>query len=376
MRDLTRLLADLVAIPCVNPMGRDRSGPEYLETNIAQYVSHFLKSQKIDTEVQQVFPRRPNVVGHIDVGARETILLEAHLDTVPVDNMTIKPFDPVIKGGKLFGRGSCDTKASLAAILFTVQNVLRSKKRMQRNVIVAAVCDEEYGLNGSRALLKRGWKINYAVVGEPTGLEIINCHKGVMRWRMSVHGKSAHSAYPQQGVNAIFQMARLLEKLNEHSEELMAGRRHPMLGTATLSVGIIEGGQSVNTVPNVCSIEIDRRTLPAETARSVLTRVKRAVPRGIRYTLMRPHLIVPSLEHRLNRIIVALLSRAIGRSGRKPRVRGAMYVTDASLYAAKGIPAVVFGPGRIEQAHSEVEFVRLTELKAAADIYDALLTAA
>jgi acetylornithine deacetylase/succinyl-diaminopimelate desuccinylase family protein len=372
--ELTKLLAELVAIPSINPMGRARSGEEYLEENVAQHVFHYLRRHKIDVEIQDVFPGRPNVLGLVDVGARETVLLEAHLDTVPVDNMAIDPFDPVVKEGKLFGRGSCDTKASLAAILFSVKSLLASRNRLSRNVIIAAVCDEEYGLNGTKALVKNSRRIHYAIVGEPTGLEIINCHKGVVRWRMSVFGKSAHSAYPQQGVNAIFHMARLLEALEQHSRDLLRGRRHRMLGSATLSVGIIEGGQSVNTVPNLCTIEIDRRTLPGETASAIRKTIKRLVPRSIRYSMAGPHLVVPGLESQKNRTLVRLLKGAFHKCGREARIHGARYVTDASLYAARGIPSVVFGPGRIEQAHSEREFVRLSEVRTAVDIYRALLT--
>jgi len=372
--ELTKLLADLVAIPSINPMGRDRAGGEYLEENLAQHVFHYLTRHKIDVEIQHVFPGRPNVLGFVDVGACETMLLEAHLDTVPVDNMSIDPFDPVVKEGKLFGRGSCDTKASLAAILLSVKSLLASRNRLFRNIIIAAVCDEEYGLSGTKAIVKKGRKIHYAIVGEPTGLEIVNCHKGVVRWRMSVHGKSAHSAYPQQGVNAIFHMAPLLEALERHSGDLLGGRRHRMLGSATLSVGIIEGGQSVNTVPNLCTIEIDRRTLPGETATAITKTIKRIVPRSIRFSMARPHLVVPGLESQKNRILVRMLKGAFHKCGREVRIHGARYVTDASLYAARGIPSVVFGPGRIEQAHSEREFVRLSEVRAAVDIYRALLT--
>jgi acetylornithine deacetylase/succinyl-diaminopimelate desuccinylase family protein len=372
--ELTKLLADLVATPSINPMGRDRRGKEYLEESVAQQVLHYLKRHRIDVEIQHVFPGRPNILGFVDVGARETMLLEAHLDTVPVDNMSIDPFDPVVKKGKLFGRGSCDTKASLAAILFSVKSLLPSRNRLSRNIIIAAVCDEEYGLNGTKAIVKSGRKLNYAIVGEPTGLEIINCHKGVVRWRMSVHGKSAHSAYPQQGANAIFHMARLLEALEQHSRDLLGGRRHRMLGSATLSVGMIEGGQSVNTVPNLCTVEIDRRTLPGETASAIAKTIKRLVPRSIRYSMAVPHLVVPGLDSQQNRTLVQLLREAFRKCRAKPRIHGARYVTDASLYAARGIPSVVFGPGRIEQAHSEREFVRLSEVRTAVDIYRALLT--
>jgi acetylornithine deacetylase len=328
----------------------------------------------MDVELEHVFPGRPNVLGFVDIGARETMLLEAHLDTVPVDNMAIDPFDPVVKRGKLFGRGACDTKSSLAAILFSVKSLLASRKRLSRSIIIAAVCDEEYGLSGTKAVLKNGRRIHYAIVGEPTGLEIINCHKGVVRWRMSVQGKSAHSAYPQQGVNAIFHMAHLLEALERHSQDLLNGKPHRMLGTATLSVGIIEGGQSVNTVPNLCTIEIDRRTLPGESTAYIMKTIEQLVPSSIRYSMARPHLVVPGLDSQQNRVLVSLLRAAFHSCGRKPRIHGARYVTDASLYAAKGIPSAVFGPGRIEQAHSEREFVRLSEVRTAVDIYGALLT--
>jgi acetylornithine deacetylase/succinyl-diaminopimelate desuccinylase family protein len=374
MDEVTKLLAELVAIPSINPMGRNRSGPEYSEESVAQRVSNYLKRHRIDVEIQHVFPGRPNVLGFVEIGAPETILLEAHMDTVPVDNMVIDPFDPVLKSDMLFGRGACDTKASLAAILFSVKSLLASRKRLSRNIVIAAVCDEEYGLSGTKAVLKSGRRFHYAVVGEPTGLEIINCHKGVVRWRISVKGKSAHSAYPQQGVNAIFHMARLLEALERHAQSLVNGRRHPMLGSATLSVGIIEGGQSVNSVPNLCTIEIDRRTLPGESTASIMKTVQRLVPRSIRYSMARPHLEVPGLSTERNRPLVSLLKGAFGRNRRTARIRGARYVTDASLYAAKGVPSVVFGPGRIEQAHAEREFVRLSEVRSAVDIYLALLT--
>jgi len=372
--ELTKLLAELVAIPSVNPMGRNRTGSEYGEENVAQHVLHYLKRAKIDVEMQPVFPGRPNVLGLVDVGARETMLLEAHLDTVPVGNMAIKPFDPFVKNDKLFGRGACDTKSSLAVILFSLKSLLTSRKRPSRNIIIAAVCDEEYGLNGTKEVLKKGRRIHYAIVGEPTGLEIINCHKGVVRWRMSVHGKSAHSAYPQQGVNAIFHMARLLQALEQHAKDLLKERRHRMLGSATLSVGIIEGGQSVNTVPNLCTIEIDRRTLPGENAESITKTIAHLVPRSMRYSMARPHLVVPSLDSQQNRSLVRLLKEALRTCGRDPRIRGARYVTDASLYAAQGIPSAVIGPGRIEQAHSEREFVRLSEVRTAVDVYRTLLT--
>jgi len=376
MDELTRLLADLVAIPSVNPMGRDVAGEQYFEEMVGEFVYHYLARLCVDLERQKVHPHRFNILGFIDVRARETVLVESHLDTVPVDNMSIPPFDPVVKNGKLYGRGSCDTKSSLAALLYSLKKVLASPGKLKRNLFVAAVCDEEYTLSGTRALLKNKPKADYAIVGEPTALEIVNTHKGVVRWKIHTLGKSAHSAYPQRGVNAVYAMAKVLAALEHHNQRLVNGKRHDILGTPTLSVGVIHGGQSVNTVPDRCTIEVDRRTLPSEGPDSVLKQVKDILPKSVRWRMSKPDLFVPGLDGEGSDHVVTHLEEAMRAAGIRPKIGAANYVTDASLYAAKGIPAVVFGPGRIGQAHAEVEYVRLREVEEAARVYEAVFTRA
>jgi acetylornithine deacetylase/succinyl-diaminopimelate desuccinylase-like protein len=146
MEAVTKLLSDLVAIPSMNPMGRGRMGKEYLEQSLAEYVAEYMKKASIDAELQQVYPGRPNVLGVVSAGASETLMLEAHLDTVCADSMLIDPFDPIVRDEKLYGRGACDAKGSVAAFLQAVVNSLKAAKRLRYNVLLLFVSDEEYRL--------------------------------------------------------------------------------------------------------------------------------------------------------------------------------------------------------------------------------------
>ncbi len=178
MDPVVSLLADLVAIPSMNPMGRGRSGQHYSEQPIAEFILSYLKRNAIDAELQPGIPGRPNVVGRISVGAPQTILLEAHLDTVQADSMTMKPFDPVVRDGRLFGRGSCDTKGSIAAFLHTVTNIIKEAARLRYNILLLFVSDEEYRFTGAQHAVKKGLQADFGIVGEPTCLRICTDAQG------------------------------------------------------------------------------------------------------------------------------------------------------------------------------------------------------
>ncbi|MEX2089641.1 MAG: M20/M25/M40 family metallo-hydrolase, partial [Bacteroidota bacterium] len=273
MEPVVKLLADLVAIPSMNPMGRTRSGREYSEQALAEYLAGFLKKSGIDVQLQQVAPGRPNVLAYVDARASKTILLEAHLDTVHADNMAVEPFDPIIRDEKLYGRGSCDTKGSMACFLQAVLNVL-ARGSLGQNVVLLFVSDEEYRFTGAKYAAAQGLKADAGIAGEPTQLRIVRAHKGVTRWKATTRGVAAHSAYPERGKNAIYTMARLISRLEEYAETLLQQSPHAGLGTPTLSIGVVEGGQAVNVVPDRCWIEIDRRSLPGETAGSILDPIR------------------------------------------------------------------------------------------------------
>jgi acetylornithine deacetylase len=373
MEAVTKLLSDLVAIPSMNPMGRGRSGKEYAEQAIAEFVADAMRKASMDVQMQQVAPGRPNVLGLVSVGAPQTLMLEAHLDTVLADSMLIDPFDPVVRDGKLYGRGSCDTKGSVASFLQAVMNVMSATKNMRYDVLLLFVSDEEYRFAGAQYAVRHGLKADFGIAGEPTQLRIVRAHKGVTRWKVITNGLAAHSAYPERGKNAIYAMAKVVSELEKHAATLATGLAHPFLGTPSMSVGVIEGGQAVNVVPDHCWIEIDRRTLPGETTLTVLDPIH-ALLKGIEgCEVQEPHLSVAGMEVAENAPVVQDLAQAVQSVSGVPIIEAAHYATDAGIYNAVGIPTVVFGPGNIAHAHTENEYIELTQLFHATTIIERFL---
>lgn len=373
MDKIKKLLADLIAIPSMNPMGRSRSGPEYAEGAIADFVASYLRGRSIDVELDEVAPGRPNVVGQIDVGAKDTLMLEAHLDTVHTDNMVIEPFTPKEVDGKVYGRGACDTKGSLAAFIRAVCSLLERGRKPKYNVVFVATADEEYRFTGAQKAVARGLKASFGIAGEPTQLRIVATHKGVTRWRITTRGIAAHSAYPERGDNAIYTMGDVLVRLDEYAESLSGETRHPTLGAASLSVGVIEGGQAVNIVPDRCWIEIDRRTLPGETTEEILRPVRCLLREVPNWSFDEPHLSVPGINVEPEATIMKLLTPAIVDILGEVQVESAHYATDAGIYNAAGIPTVVFGPGDIRQAHTSDEYIELKQVHQAVEIVTRIL---
>ncbi|HAL56296.1 MAG TPA: acetylornithine deacetylase [Bacteroidetes bacterium] len=373
MEPVVHLLSDLVAIPSMNPMGRSRSGKEYSEQTIAEYVQHYLKKNSIDVQLQDIEPGRPNVVGVLDVGASKTILLEAHLDTVHADNMVVEPFTPTIRDGMLYGRGACDTKSSVASIIQATINTL-GRGRLGANLILLFPADEEYRFGGAQYAARQGLKADFGIIGEPTSLSIIRAHKGVTRWRIYTKGELAHSAYPERGKNAIYLMAEVIQKLEQFARELAERSPHPLLGSPRMSVGVIEGGQAVNIVPDRCWIEIDRRTLPGESENAILQETKTILRNCSDWEFEPPYLSVGGMELSEEEPAVQKLSQCVRECVGASSIEVAPYGTDAGVYAAIGIPCVVFGPGNIAQAHTDSEYVELSQIEQAVQIIERFIS--
>jgi acetylornithine deacetylase len=374
LSETTRLLRDLVALPSVNPMGRALTGPELYEHRVSAYLEEFFRGLGVPYERQTVAPLRDNLIARCDVpGAKRTLLLEAHQDTVPTDYMTIDPFGAVIEGGRLYGRGACDIKGGMAAMLAAFTRLARERPAGAANVILACTVDEEHTFLGVQELVRRGVRADGAVVAEPTQLQIVNAHKGVVRWHLTTTGRSCHSSTPEQGVNAIYRMASLLAVVERLAETLRQSRADPLLGPATLSVGRIEGGTSVNTVPDRCLVEIDRRLLPGEEPAAALQEFTAALARAWPWTdfpfeCSDPWLTMPALSAQGSGDLVTRLGAAVDAVVGAHRVITVPYGTDASTIARAGIPAVVFGPGDIARAHTRDEWVPLDEVEQAAEI--------
>jgi acetylornithine deacetylase len=369
----TQLLRDLVALPSINPMGRTVSGPEYFEHRVSAYLESFFRGLGVRCERQTVAPLRDNIVAHYQsAGAGHTLLFEVHQDTVPVDNMTIDPFAARIEGERLYGRGACDVKGGMAAMLAAFARLVREKPSGAANVILACTVDEEHNFLGVQHLVRAGLKADGAVVAEPTQLKIVNAHKGVLRWRVFTEGRSCHSSTPQQGINAIYCMAHVLASIERQAEQLQQSPGDARLGPPTLSVGRIEGGSSVNTVPDACRIEVDRRLIPGEQPPLVLEQFEQqleaACGKEVRFRCSEPWLSSPALAPDGSEGLVRALGAAVDACGRKHEVTAVPYGTDASKIAASGIPAVVFGPGDIARAHTCDEWVPLEEVEHASEI--------
>ncbi len=226
--------------------------------------------------------------------------------------------------------------------------------------------DEENAQAGSRALADSGFQADLAIVGEPTRLQVVTAHKGSLWLQLTTHGKAAHGATPHLGKNAVHEMACIVDVLETKYAAQLKKRKHKLLGTATVNVGKISGGTQPNIVPDACTIEIDRRTLPGETETSVrreLTTLFAANKLSAQISSAR-HAPAPSLETDPKLPLV----QSFLRCAKQSRPAGVDYFCDAAVLAAGGIPSIVFGPGDIAQAHTVDEWISLSELERAKDL--------
>src|SRR5262245_52521698 len=248
-------------------MGRALSGEGVLETRLTDYLESWFRDLGVECRRQVVSPGRDNLLARYEApGSRRTILFDVHQDTVPTDGMTIPPFEPTIAGGRLFGRGSCDVKGSMAAMLAAFARLVRGRAAGSASVLLGCTVDEEFTHTGSSRVAESGPGAELAIVAEPTALDLVHCHKGALRWKIRTRGVACHSSTPHQGVNAIDRMGHVLQALESFAGTLARSAPHPILGPPSLSIGRIEGGLSVNIVPDWCEIEVDRRLLPGEDA--------------------------------------------------------------------------------------------------------------
>lgn len=366
-----RLLQDLVRLPSINPMGRAVAGDLFYENRVTGFLERFFVDLGVPFKRTPVAPLRENIVARYEPpGAKWTVLFEVHQDTVPVDGMTIDPFAGDIRDGKLYGRGSCDVKGGMTAMLAAFARLVREKPAGAANVIIACTVDEEHTFLGVQELMKEGVRADFAVVAEPTRLQVVDTHKGVVRGKVRTVGRACHSSRPDQGVNAVYRMGRVLPVIEEYADELMSSSAHPRLGPPTLSVGRIEGGVSVNTVPDACAIEIDRRLLPGEDPQAAWRQfgdhVAARSPVPVVYDPV--WMACPALESLPAPELRERFARAIDSVEGRHEVLAVPFGTDASSISEAGIPAVVFGPGDIAQAHTKDEWIELNQIDRAAEI--------
>lgn len=365
------ILADLVRINSIN-LAYDNGRPE---AEIAAYVRQFFESVGLETWEQEVAPGRPNRIGKLPGRGKGRVILEAHMDTASINGMTIPPFEPEIRDGKMYGRGSCDTKAGLAAMMDAVASLHEAGQVPPCEVWLSTVSDEEYAFTGVLKLCEGGLTADAAIVAEPTELRNVVATKGVLRWRIRTRGKAAHSSKPHLGVNAIEHMAQVVLAIGAENAKLAAQTPHPLLGPGTLNVGVIGGGVQVNFVPDGCAIEIDRRLLPGERVADVLAHHERMLDElraripGFDAVQEEPMLADEALETPADSPVAATAARVLDAMGLNGAAAGVPYGSDASKLARIGVPCIVFGPGSIDQAHAAVEWVDCAQVVQAAEFH-------
>jgi acetylornithine deacetylase len=380
---LTEMLCQLIAIPSVNPMGLEAVGEIYYESRLSDWLETYLERLGVEHARVEVAPGRCNVLGKYNAhpGAK-TILLDAHQDTVPVAGMTIEPFCPRVERGRISGRGAADVKGGMAAMLYAFTRLVRERPPASANVVISFTCDEEATATGIQHLVSR-WRDPAAadhwlgkppeacIVAEPTELNVVVAHKGVLRFRITTQGRACHSSDPSQGVNAIYRMAKVLALLERQADELGDHPApHPLLGPPTLSVGRIEGGSSVNIVPDSCRIEIDRRLVPGESVMRVMGALQAMIEQEVPEARCEPPwLSCPALASDRNRFMAEKLLKVMAGMGLARSTIAVPFCTHASTVSEAGVPTVVFGPGSIAQAHTADEFIEIEQLEQAAEIY-------
>ncbi len=361
MTGTERLLAELIALPSVNPAFLPVRHPHAGEKRVADFLSSVAANAGLDVEFQKVLPGRANILARLQPSGpiRQTILLAPHLDTVVADSTQ---FIPQRKNGRLSGRGACDTKGSVAAMLTALCELAAAPGRPQATEIVfAGLIDEENAQEGSRALVASGFRADLAIVGEPTRLQVVTAHKGSLWLDIATQGRSAHGATPSLGRNAVHAMARIVDWLETGYRTQLNRTRHPLLGTATVNVGKISGGTQPNIVPDQCVISVDRRLLPGETAAAVLREILAGIKAQGWTATATAAKLAPAVPLETDPAL-PLVHQFLTSAGQKKTV-GVDYFCDAAVLAASGTPSVVFGPGNIAQAHTADEWISLAELE-------------
>lgn len=353
------------------------------EVEIARFIANYFIDNGISVEWQEVDGQRANLIAEIQgaLGEGPVLLFNGHMDTVPVGSgWTYPPLGGEIVHNRLYGRGACDMKGALAAMMYAAKMIALFAHSLYGKLKIVFVVDEEEENAGIKEWMKmyraRQEVVDYAIVGEPTGLNISLGHRGVAAYRIEVRGRSCHAAVADQGLNAVYYASLIVELLERKRKEL-AKLEDPDLGAPALSVGKIAGGVSPNVVPETCALEVDVRTLPSfslkemerilqETVEAV--REKEGVPFDYTITQCIPHL--PPAKVPRDTELVGFLSRSISDiPGEVPMFAPFPASCEASFLVEAGIPTLVFGPGRIEEAHSANEFVPVTQIVTAGRVY-------
>jgi len=367
---LTDYLKQMVSIESVNP---DISSKGSGEAAVAQYIAQICRDLGLSVEVYDTAPNRPNVIAiwH-GTGEGKSILLTGHTDVVGVENMTIPPFEPTIKDGRLYGRGSFDMKGGLVAILGAVMVLQSEGYQPKGDIILGFVTDEEFASLGTESMVKHV-QADAAILTEPSSLKIGIAHRGFAALTITTYGVAAHGSLYDEGRDAVRYMGRVLDILDRMESDVLPLNTHPLLGRSSVHGGLLNGGVGYSTYPDQCTLTFEHRTLPNETGDMVLEIWEAALDRlrekdpefkaDIKLDFWRS-----AFETTPEEPIVRQLGEAFQTVTNQPPQYDAMFGwLDSALIAEASIPTVIFGTGGAG-AHATVEYVELADVELCAKV--------
>jgi acetylornithine deacetylase len=367
-----QVLHEMILIRSENPFD-DPPQEGYREKEMADCLAGHLSALGLKVETREVRPGRPNVFGTLTGRkGQATLMLAGHLDTARTTGYP-EAYTVKVESGRMHGRGACDMKAALAAYLGVVKALRETGTRLKGHLIICGIVDEEYQMLGSKAIGQGGRMADQGIIGEPTHLSVCPANKGRVSTKIITRGRAAHSSVPEQGINAIDKISKVIQAFHDYNQELLGRTPHPLCGHGRFTPGVIRGGVQVNMVPDYCELEVDRRTLPGESRESVYAefheRIRRAAAgdSDFVYEITEPTwLIAPNDISATKPVVAALRAAHQEIFGKDPGVEAFVAGSDAPYM---GFPTVICGPGSIAQAHTTCEFVDLQEVADAARLY-------
>ncbi|MEY5020076.1 MAG: hypothetical protein RLZ22_1164 [Verrucomicrobiota bacterium] len=365
--DVVSLLQALIRIPSVNPdnsPGTSQTG----EAAMAHFLRDWLKAIGATVTLEEILPQRPNLIARFaPLDGRPRILFGPHLDTVGVAHMSIEPFGGEIRDGKIWGRGASDTKGPMAAMLIALQRNCDQLASLPIAIDFVAFMGEESGQWGSKHFAKHhGVDYTFALVGEPTSMEIVHLTKGSLWATLRATGRAAHSSQPERGDNAILKLAKAILEIERSLGATLASFTHPTLGHSTLNIGLIRGGSRPNIVPDLAETELDIRVTPSLAAAGGGLQLLRDCieQHALPVELINPHENPPMETSADHPMIQRLLKTSSGT-----KLASAPWFSDAAHLSHGGIPSICIGPGSIDQAHTADEHIEIDALQQGADFF-------
>lgn len=362
----------LVRFDTTNPPGNERQAVEF--------IADILKADGFECQFIEHEPQRATLCARLKgSGERGALVFNGHVDVVPVGagEWQHPPFEGVIEGGKVWGRGSADMKGGVAAMIAAAKAIAQANLPLKGDLILAATAGEEVNMMGARALTTLPDAANWqaVIISEPTSNKLGLAERGVFWPELTTYGKTAHGSTPELGINAVMMMVKVL---SEFEKLEIPFQPHPVLGNFTCSVNTIQGGVKVNVVPDQCSVMIDMRTLPGQDHTELLRRLETFLTdlesriadlkASIRLTYDLPPAETPESAPAVQQFLAAAKSHC----GMEISSVKVPFATEAAIFVPTlNVPTLILGPGDAALAHQPNEFVEISEMEKAAKIYTA-----